>query len=102
MSDWRISQMRLSRIACFSVGLVFLLCLIASGRLAAPPAAKMAAAERNPLTAQELSLGARPLLVAAYHGYRNSDTIARSAAKDDHGSGIHEVVPSKYQSRYQE
>jgi hypothetical protein len=93
--------MSLSRIACFVVALFLLSSLFAAGRLAAPPAGTAMVAERIAPATADISPGGRPLLVAAYHGYADSDTIAVKSAADDHGGGIREVVPEKFKAHYQ-
>ena len=92
--------MRSSRIASFLVLLALVLCLFAPGRLAAPQPAEIGLGPESSLSAESLSGESSPLLIAAYHGYENSETL--SGNSDDQGGGIKEVVPDKYLSRYKE
>ena len=90
--------MRSLAIASFLVLLALLACLAAPNRMVTPPVL----ASSGSLSDLSPSFASRPLLIAAYHGFENSDTVVENAAADDQGGGIKEVVPEKYQGRYKE
>lgn len=87
--------MRSLRVVYLFAFLALVSCLAAPGRLAAPQPAEFARA-----SLAELSMETRPRLIAAYHGSMDFSTTVVSA--DEHGAGIKEIVPEKYQSRYNE
>jgi YD repeat-containing protein len=85
--------------ACLLVLLALVACLAPTERFSAPALAEIAPSTQNSLRA--VPAGSRPLLIAAYHN-ESSDTLAEMGSADDEGGGIKELVPDKYQARYQQ
>lgn len=94
--------MRSLFVASFLVLLALIACLAIPGRLAPRQVLAAGNSANNSLDDNSALNGSEPSLVAAYHGIEASDFVLERAKPDDQGSGIKEVIPDKYLSRYKE